>query len=74
MLEQALHDLGKGSGDVHVEDLANRVRSLEKSPTSREGTELDGDRAEMQSAKPIGSGLSRIKSTDEYEEVEKSIQ
>ena len=29
MLEKALHDLGSGSGDKHVEDLADRVRNLQ---------------------------------------------
>ena len=30
MLEDALKDLGEGSGDGHVEDLSGRVRSLMK--------------------------------------------
>ena len=30
MLEQALNELGEGSGDAHITDLADRVREIEK--------------------------------------------
>lgn len=46
MLEEALGGLGEGSGDEHVRDLAERVRSLKKVESEdgvRGGDLKDGD-------------------------------
>ena len=32
MLERSLDELGNESGDKHIEDLANRIRSLQHQP------------------------------------------
>lgn len=62
-LDQALMELGEGSEDEHVHDLARRCREIES-------------RASKDTSKPadssvIGSELKRVGSTTEQEEIEK---
>ena len=58
-LEEALLRLGKNSKDEHISDLARRVRSMQppkRSPKQRRMSE---------------SGLQKVSSTEEQEEIEK---
>lgn len=62
-LDQALLELGEGSEDEHVHDLARRCREIEsKTPDSFE---------KQQDSNVIGTELRRVGSTDEQEEIEK---
>lgn len=71
MLETALQNLGKGSGDRHVEDLAEKVRVIETTQVSRGETVVGSDRGENKAAKAVDHKLIKIGSTQEQEEVEK---
>jgi cation transport protein ChaC len=62
-LDQALVELGDGSEDEHVHDLARRCREIEYSASKEVGEQVD--------ASIIGSELKRVESTDEQEEIEK---
>ena len=74
MLEKALQDLDKGSGDKHVEDLAARVKAMEEKGTHemRNGVRVAG--GATRAAEGIDLELSKVGSTDELEEVERSQQ
>ncbi|KAF1812230.1 ChaC-like protein [Eremomyces bilateralis CBS 781.70] len=61
MLEMALETLSPESVDEHVSDLAGRCRELER---ARGPEERDEER------KHVGEGLTRVRSTEEQEEVE----
>lgn len=71
MLERALQDLDKGSGDKHVEDLAARVKAIEKKHTHQRGKGVDGGRDERKAADAVELELTKVGSTDEQEEVER---
>lgn len=70
MLERALQDLDKGSGDRHVEDLAARVKVIEEKHM-RQIENGVGAGGEGRAAEAIDLELSKVGSTDEQEEVEK---
>ena len=53
MLEQALHDLGAGSGDGHVQDLAARLRKIQSSAPSEMPTVTEN---------AVGAEIGRIQS------------
>lgn len=65
-LEESLNNLGEGSGDDHVHDLARRVRLLKKG----EGP-LGSPKLTMANGYVGGTGLTKVGSTDEQEEIEK---
>lgn len=64
-LEGALKELGPGSGDVHVEDLARRVRAIERRERGEGEVAEGGRRAERERNRPAGRDLE-----EELEEVE----
>ena len=77
-LEKALLDLGEGSGDEHVSDLVRRCRALEEDAEKRgEKAGVDevahGVGAEEEGANVGAVLLHRVGSTEEQEEVEKSV-
>ena len=74
MLDKALQDLDRGSGDKHVEDLVARVKAIEEKQVRKEGVGLGADIGEDEAAKAIGTGITKIGSADEQEEVEKVQQ
>lgn len=59
-LDKALDELSPESGDGHIKDLADRVRSIEE----RHG-------AGAETASEVGNVLHKVGSTEEQEEVEK---
>jgi len=61
-LEAALDNLSSDSGDEHIKDLANRVRTIEKM--------IKGDKSHSTS-QAIDHERNNLGSTDEQEEVEK---
>ena len=65
-LEESLNDLGKGSGDDHIHDLSRRVRRLKKG-----GLQLGSPKLAMANGYVGGTGLTKVGSTDEQEEIEK---
>lgn len=71
MLEKALQDLDKGSGDRHVEDLAGRVKAIEEKYTHQMWNGVGGAEGERKAAEAVDLELSKVRSTDEQEEVEK---
>ncbi|KAG9818830.1 ChaC-like protein, partial [Aureobasidium melanogenum] len=62
-LDQALMELGEGSEDEHVHDLARRCREIESRASKDVGKAADSS--------VIGSELKRVGSTAEQEEIEK---
>jgi hypothetical protein len=66
MLEQALLDLSKDSGDAHVSDLVRRCREIE-AHNARE--DVGGEDEEQ--GQGVGVPLHKVGSTEEQEEVEK---
>ena len=62
-LDQALIELGEGSEDEHVHDLARRCREIECKVAQNVGKRAGSN--------VIGSELKRVGSTDEQEEIEK---
>lgn len=78
MLEESLMGLGEGSGDEHVRDLAERVRSLmkggnENGVRSGEGKERDGD-LKTQAVENEVERISSGKDGQAGEETEKASQ
>lgn len=71
MLERALQDLSRDSGDEHVQDLARRVRTMEAMDTNRTGARRTDGKVETAAA--VEAELTRVGSTDEQEEVEKLL-
>jgi len=62
-LDQALVELGEGSEDEHVHDLARRCRELEGRSSKDDDNQTE--------TSIVGSELKRVGSTDEQEEIEK---
>lgn len=62
-LDQALRELGEGSEDEHVHDLARRCREIER--------RVPNGLEKQQGSGVVGSELKRVGSTDEQEEIEK---
>ena len=57
MLESALEGLGKESGDEHIKDLADRVRSLQaRAGQGIDGATVAGEAVESESVKTVGGG------------------
>jgi cation transport protein ChaC len=62
-LDRALVELGEGSEDEHVHDLARRCREIEGRASKDAGNQAD--------TSIVGPELKRLASTDEQEEIEK---
>ena len=67
-LESALDDLGPGSGDAHVRDLADRLRALE---VAKKGAGEEGSGPEREQEE-VPHEFSKVDSVDEQEETEKT--
>jgi glutathione-specific gamma-glutamylcyclotransferase len=66
-LEESLNGLGEGSGDAHIHDLVRRVRILKKLDERLESPKM----AMVPNGYVEGTGLTKVGSTDEQEEIEK---
>ncbi|KAI9835684.1 MAG: hypothetical protein M1819_001861 [Sarea resinae] len=74
MLETALRDLSRESGDIHISDLAERVKGLEAARLDASGPNLPDEAiGKVVEDKAVGNELTRIGSTEEQEEVEKFV-
>lgn len=75
MLEQALEELSDDSGDLHVTDLANRVRAIEE--LSLHSILDGGSTGHGVTSLAVANEINRVESGErghEYEEVEKREQ
>ena len=64
-LEESLNGLGEGSGDDHIRDLSRRVRRL------KEEGRLEPLKLALANGYVESTGLTKVGSTDEQEEIEK---
>ena len=78
MLERALGELSRDSGDAHVSDLVRRCKEIEKEEMERLGGGEDGDgdvddggRESLGHDGAGGGPLHKVGSTEEQEEVER---
>ena len=68
MLESALEGLGKESGDEHIKDLADRVRSLQaRQGQGIDGATVAGGAVESEIVKTVSSGRESHEMQEETE-------
>lgn len=75
LLEKALLELSRDSGDAHISDLVRRCKAIEAAEAKKQATQegTDGDFAGQDAGADVAGGgpLHKVGSTEEQEEVEK---